>query len=290
MKKINLDEKYWLLGQGTIYPDTIETGGTKNSNKIKTHHNRAPIIMKLINEGKVIEPLNQLYKDEVRKIGKLLGLPDKLINRQPFPGPGLAVRILCSSGNEKIDIKAEENINKKIEAYGYWAKLLPVKAVGVQGDNRTYRNAVLISGPLNYSIIEEVSTIITNSFNFVNRVVFLVAPSKIKSIKLCKSYLSNKRVKKLQNADFIAMDEIEKAGIANDIWQFPVVLLPVVLNGKGEGIVLRPVSSKEAMTAKFYPLPEKTLKKIAAKIMKINGVGAIMLDVTHKPPATIEWE
>jgi len=290
MKKINLDENDWLLGQGTIYPDTIETGGTKNSNKIKTHHNRAPIIMKLINEGKVIEPLNQLYKDEVRKIGKLLGLPDKLIDRQPFPGPGLAVRILCSNGNEKIDVKAEENINKKIEGMGYRAKLLPVKAVGVQGDNRTYRNAVLISGELDYAKIEEVSTLITNSFNFVNRVVFLVEPNKIKSIKLCKSYLSNKRVKKLQEADFIAMNEIENAGIINDIWQFPVVLLPVDFNGKGEGIVLRPVSSKEAMTAKFYPLPEKILKKIAANIMKIKGVGAIMLDVTHKPPATIEWE
>ncbi|HLC93155.1 MAG TPA: glutamine-hydrolyzing GMP synthase [archaeon] len=289
LKNLGFNEKEWLLGQGTIYPDTIETGGTKNAHKIKTHHNRAPIIMKMIEEGRVIEPLSQLYKDEVRQIGKLLGLPEKLVNRQPFPGPGLAIRILCSDGKE-ADSSQEKKIEAKAEEFGYAAKVLPVKAVGVQGDNRTYRNAVLLEGAADFEKLEEASTTITNSFNSVNRVLLLVKPAKISMVKLEKAYLTKERIELLQEADAIAMGEIEKAGLTDEIWQFPVVLIPVDFGGKGEGIVLRPVSSREAMTAKFYPLEKRVLEAMAEKIMRLKGIGAVMLDITHKPPATIEWE
>lgn len=108
--KLNPDE--WLLGQGTIYPDTIETGGTKNADKIKTHHNRVEAIQKLIEEGKVIEPLQDLYKDEVREIGEMLGLPHEMVWRHPFPGPGLGVRILCSDKSEQISEKLQEAENR----------------------------------------------------------------------------------------------------------------------------------------------------------------------------------
>ncbi len=290
LKALGFDESEWLLGQGTIYPDTIETGGTRNSNKIKTHHNRAPVIMKMIGQGMVIEPLNQLYKDEVREIGKLLGLPQKLVDRHPFPGPGLAIRILCSGGAEKADSELGGKINEKIKGSGYTAKALPVKAVGVQGDNRTYRNAVLLEGKCDYSALEQVSTLITNSFNSVNRVLFLANPKSAGKITLLKAYLTKGRISKLQQADEIAMRISDSAGLHNEIWQFPVVLLPVDFGGRGEGIVLRPVSSREAMTAKFYELPEKVLLDMAQKIMQVKGIGAVMLDVTHKPPATIEWE
>lgn len=101
-ERLKLNPEDWLLGQGTIYPDTIESGGTKNADKIKTHHNRVEAIQKLIEEGKVIEPLQDLYKDEVRAIGEMLGLPHKMVWRHPFPGPGLGVRILCSEKSEKI--------------------------------------------------------------------------------------------------------------------------------------------------------------------------------------------
>ncbi|VVC00676.1 GMP synthase [glutamine-hydrolyzing] subunit B [uncultured archaeon] len=290
MEKLGFGGDGWLLGQGTIYPDTIETGATRNSNRIKTHHNRAPIVQKMIEEGKVIEPLNQLYKDEVRELGRLLALPEKLVNRHPFPGPGLAIRVLCSNGRETTVPGLQEAISKKIIGSGYSAILLPVKAVGVQGDNRTYRNAVLLQGPVDYAKIEEISTLITNSFNAVNRVVLLVSKEKAGQIKLEEAYLDKGRIGKLREADAIAMDETEKAGLMEEIWQFPVVLLPIDFGGKGEGIVLRPVSSREAMTAKFYPVPENALRGMAEKIMKVKGAGAVMLDVTHKPPATIEWE
>ena len=88
-----------LLGQGTIYPDTIETGGTKRADTIKTHHNRVPIIEEMIAAGKVVEPLADLYKVEVRELGEMLGIPHDMIWRHPFPGPGLGVRLLCSDGS-----------------------------------------------------------------------------------------------------------------------------------------------------------------------------------------------
>ena len=93
----NLDDS-WLLAQGTLYPDIIESGGTKNSHTIKTHHNRVAGIQELIAKGLIIEPIRDLYKDEVRAIGKKLGLPDQLVMRHPFPGPGLSINVLCNDG------------------------------------------------------------------------------------------------------------------------------------------------------------------------------------------------
>jgi len=90
----------WVLAQGTLYPDTIESGGTKNADVIKTHHNRVDLIMDMIREGRVIEPVKDLYKAEVREIGELLGLPKELVHRHPFPGPGLGIRALCQ--NEEV--------------------------------------------------------------------------------------------------------------------------------------------------------------------------------------------
>ncbi|MFA7682474.1 MAG: glutamine-hydrolyzing GMP synthase, partial [Candidatus Peribacteraceae bacterium] len=95
-------QEIWMLGQGTIYPDTIETGGTKHADHIKTHHNRVAAVQDMIEKGLVIEPLKDLYKDEVRRLGEELGLPHDLVWRHPFPGPGLGVRILCSEGSDVI--------------------------------------------------------------------------------------------------------------------------------------------------------------------------------------------
>jgi GMP synthase (glutamine-hydrolysing) len=133
----------------TLCVDTIETGGTKHSAKIKTHHNRVDAITKLLAEGRVVEPLRELYKDEVRALGKQLGLPAELVMRHPFPGPGLAVRILCA---ERADYPAESGkIAKEIAEFlsaggvsGVSCAVLPVKSVGVQGDARSYRHAVAL--------------------------------------------------------------------------------------------------------------------------------------------------
>lgn len=291
IKKIATDESQWLLGQGTIYPDTIETGRTKHSTKIKTHHNRVESIQQLIKHGRIIEPLDQLYKDEVRELGRRLGLEKELINRHPFPGPGLAIRCLCSNRvKEEISAEAEKKAKEIAIEFGFNAVVLPVKAVGVQGDSRTYSSAVALTGPLEWEKIENCSTRITNEIREFNRVVFLVEPQQIESIKLKKAFLTKKRITLLQEADVIVMEEIAKAGLMGEIWQFPVVLLPLDVNGIGEAVVLRPVSSREAMTARFYPMENEVLEGIAKKIGGLKGIGAVLYDVTHKPPATIEWE
>ncbi|MFH1225585.1 MAG: glutamine-hydrolyzing GMP synthase [Candidatus Diapherotrites archaeon] len=312
IKKMNLDPKVWLLGQGTIYPDTIETGGTQHSATIKTHHNRVESVKQMMEEGRVIEPLSQLYKDEVRELGAKLGLPEALVWRHPFPGPGLAIRVLCSAGGsgkkESAEgaaalAAAEQNAKQIAQEFGFSAFALPVKAVGVQGDARTYRHVVALSGTPDWKKLEECSTRITNEVHAFNRVVFLVSPAGIGSdaIKAKRALLTKPRVKILQEADAIVMRGVEKHELMEKIWQFPVVLLPLAINGGagkaanggkggGEAIVLRPVESKEAMTARFYPMDAELLNKLAREILGVKGIGAVFYDVTHKPPATIEWE
>jgi GMP synthase (glutamine-hydrolysing) len=155
--RMDLNPEEWLLGQGTIYPDTIESGGTKHASKIKTHHNRVERIEKMIEEGKIIEPIAELYKDEVRILGKELGLPDELISRHPFPGPGLGVRILCAEKEDVLEnFEERENfLEKKYSPLlntpllegdmgGVTAKILPIRSVGVQGDSRSYRHPVVL--------------------------------------------------------------------------------------------------------------------------------------------------
>lgn len=306
IKKMNLDPKEWLLGQGTIYPDTIETGGTQHSATIKTHHNRVESVKQLMEEGRVIEPLSQLYKDEVRELGAKLGIPDALVWRHPFPGPGLAIRVLCNGGGsgKKESTEeaaalayAEEKARGIAQEFGFSAFMLPVKAVGVQGDARTYKHALALSGLPDWKKLEECSTRITNEVHAFNRVVFLVSPEGIggDAIKAKRALLTKPRVKVLQEADDMVMRAVEKNNLAKAIWQFPVVLLPLNIAGAGKGaggeaIVLRPVESKEAMTARFYPMEPELLHKLAKEILGVKGIGAVFYDVTHKPPATIEWE
>ena len=292
MKRIGLNEDEWLLAQGTIYPDTIETARTKHASKIKTHHNRVPVILELIEQGKVLEPVDELYKDEVRELGRLLNLPDDLIWRHPFPGPGLAIRCLCA---EKEDYppdleKVEARANEIAAWYNLSAKVLPVKSVGVQGDSRTYRNPVALSGEADWEILEEVSTKLTNKVKEINRVVYALNVEEVKTVDVVPNSLTKPRLDLLREVDAIVHEAVEKKGLMKEIWQFPVILLPLDINQSGkESIVLRPIHSTEAMTARFAPLPEEVLDEIKEKIKPLK-VGALFFDITHKPPGTICWE
>ncbi len=294
--EMGLDSDEWILGQGTIYPDTIETGGTKHADKIKTHHNRVPEIQKMIEEGRVIEPISQLYKDEVREVGEKLGLPKEMVWRHPFPGPGLAVRCLCSSEDVYSDTvfssEFETQIDKVISFGSYNTKVLPIKSVGVQGDVRSYKHPVVfVGGEKDFDKLSLASTTITNGFPDINRGLYLLSADKIESVSLLKCYLTPNRISVLQEADKIVMDFIKEKGIDKAIWQFPTVLIPVSVNDvPGETIVLRPVESEEAMTANFYKMDWNLLNELVEKLRKVPGVSAVMYDITNKPPATIEWE
>ncbi|OVE75099.1 hypothetical protein BVX95_00205 [archaeon D22] len=289
LAKLGLDPEKWVLGQGTIYPDTIESGGTKNSKTIKTHHNRVEIIEKLISEGKVIEPIKELYKDEVREVGKLLGLPDELIDRHPFPGPGLGVRCLCAKENFDASKDATKKSNEIAKENGLSAFVLPIKSVGVQGDARTYNHPVALFGGNGWDNYEKASIDITNNVEEVNRGVRLLSDTNLKNAKVVDSYLTRDRLDKLRIVDDIVSEFLKENNLYDKIWQFPVVLVPLSFEG-GESIVLRPINSVDAMSASFSRIDEELLKSLTEKIMAVEGVDAVFYDVTNKPPGTIEWE
>jgi GMP synthase (glutamine-hydrolysing) len=180
------------LVQGTIYPDRIESGFRKFSDKIKTHHNVAGLPLR-IQFRKIVEPLSDLYKDEVREIGEMLGLPKEIVLRQPFPGPGLAVRIIGEITKEKIEIikKTDTIVREEIQEKGldhnlwqYFPVLTDTKATGVKGDARAYGYVVAIRAvesreamtasfaKIPYDVLERISTRITNEIPEVTRVVY----------------------------------------------------------------------------------------------------------------------
>jgi GMP synthase (glutamine-hydrolysing) len=193
-----------LLVQGTLYSDVIESGGTDNAEVIKSHHNVGglPADMRM----ELVEPLRLLFKDEVRRVGEELGLPERMVWRQPFPGPGLAIRIIGEVTSERLEA--------------------------------------------------------------------------------------------LRDADAILQDEIRRAGLYRELWQ-SFCVLPAVRSVGVQGdsrtygypIVLRAVTSEDAMTADWARLPYDLIETISSRIVnEIPTVNRVVLDVTSKPPATIEWE
>jgi len=294
MHELGIDDRRWLLGQGTIYPDTIESGGARGlAAVIKTHHNRCPEILEMIRKGRVIEPLAEFYKDDVRELGKALGLEPKLTNRWPFPGPGLAIRCLCSRTTAKAS-KINDALRKCVAALNYQGVLLPIKSVGVQGDARTYRKVVALrdnGDEIDYEKLQKLSTELCNVHTATNRVVVLIS-GRVRSLEratIKQASLTRPRVELLREADHIVRSNMEAYGLVESVWQFPVVLVPISFHG-GESIILRPVNSTDGMTASFARLPKDVLRRIAEEINELSGVDAVFLDVTSKPPATIEWE
>jgi len=292
LERLGLDQEHWILGQGTLYPDTIESGGTEHAARIKTHHNRIDLIDELIAQGKVIEPLAELYKDEVRELGTRLGLPDPLVWRHPFPGPGLAVRCLCSEGRYREEdlAGAEARASEIARAAGLHLRLLPIRSVGVQGDYRTYAHPVVVWGDSDWSALEDVSTRITNSIRDINRVTYLLAPGELPELHLKRAFLTRPRLDLLREADALAMDALERTGLMQEVSQMPTVLVPMTTDGHQETVVLRPICTPDFMTARFMQHPQDLLDPLAEEILALDGVDAVLYDVTHKPPGTVEWE
>ena len=204
-REISADEPIDFLVQGTLYPDVVESGGGAGTSNIKSHHNVGGLPDDL--QFELVEPLRTLFKDEVRKVGLELGLPEVIVWRQPFPGPGLGIRIIGEVTRERLDL--------------------------------------------------------------------------------------------LRQADAIARFEMTAAGLDRDVWQCPVVLLADVrsVGVQGDGrtyghpVVLRPVSSEDAMTADWSRVPYDVLARISTRITnEVREINRVVLDVTSKPPGTIEWE
>lgn len=296
MKNFDLDPQKWMMAQGTIYPDTIESGGTKNADKIKTHHNRVKEVLDLMEKGLVLEPLSDLYKDEVRSLGEELGIPHELVWRHPFPGPGLGVRLLCSDGKLAQDMVKFNDVcesnGESLEAYlkknNIQGFLLPIKSVGVQGDGRTYAQPFLITTNLTWKECEHFSTDIANRFKAINRVVYQIGSVSNSAPTLISQYATRENFDTLRKFDNICTEFLRQNNLYEQIWQMPVVQVPLTLNNK-PCIVMRPVNSTEAMTANFAEIDQTMLQELWRKF-ESNGAGSLWYDITHKPPGTIEWE
>ncbi|MFA6107103.1 MAG: glutamine-hydrolyzing GMP synthase [Patescibacteria group bacterium] len=302
--KMNLDDGEWLLGQGTIYPDTITSGGTKNADKIKTHHNRVDRVKKMVKAGLVIEPLVDFYKDEVRKLGALLAVPDDQLKRHPFPGPGLAIRCLCArqglSDNDVKELNEKAGQLLSLIAPDMNCRVLAIKSVGVQGDQRTYAHPLVVwtkelpSGREDWDRLDEMAATVTNKIRGLNRVMLLLNPEKPKSNEFHYPtkdlYLTPERIEILREMDNIVHNILREEKIYDDIWECPVVLIPVLDKAGRESIVIRPLNSRDVMTLRFYRMEKRVLEKITKAILDTNKVSYVFYDLTNKPPATLEWE
>lgn len=282
-----------LLGQGTIYPDTIETGGTRRADTIKTHHNRVPIIEEMIEAGRVVEPLADLYKVEVRELGERMGIDHDALWRHPFPGPGLGVRALCSDGTQENE--SFEDIAPQVTAlaasFGLEALLLPIRSVGVKADLRAYEHPVLLSGDATWEKVIAAVSRITADVPGINRCVLNLTDQHPSRATAVAGTMTRDRLDRLREADAIVMDALHRHGLYDEIWQCPTVLLPLSLGDvDGETIVVRPIRSQRAMTATPVQLPDALIEEIRTEILAIEGITGLALDVTSKPPGTIEWE
>jgi GMP synthase (glutamine-hydrolysing) len=236
-----------------------------------------PGIQKLMGEGRIVEPLASFYKDEVRAIGRELRLPAALLERHPFPGPGLAIRCLCCSESD-VPRKAPEG----------W--MLPVRSVGVQGDSRTYRATLAIDG---FPETADEAARLVNSSEGINRVVVaieLFEKARMAEMRSIPSGLTPGRLARLRRADAVVRRLSHESGFDREVWQFPVVLIPFGTADRPDSIVLRPIYSMDGMTANAVPMPKDLLQEMTRQLGEIDGVAGVFYDVTNKPPATIEWE
>ena len=275
--ELNLDPEKWMLGQGTLYPDIIESGGTRNSKVIKSHHNRVSGVQEFIARGLVVEPLKDLYKDEVRILGEKLSLPKDIVYRHPFPGPGLSINVLCT----------ERKIEKKYKTR------LPIDSVGVQGDLRTYTQPVVIELERDWTALENKSTEITNQIHDANRVVTYIPKDQYPGFPSWQShtaYCTKTRLDLLREADFIITEKLTQHKWMNKIFQLLTILLPVSIKGNCDSVVIRPVCSRDVMTAKFAKIDWPIVDEIATELYKITEIDSVFYDITHKPPGTFGWE
>lgn len=305
-----IDLTQTFIAQGTLRPDLIESGNrdvSQSAQKIKTHHNDVPLIREQRERGLILEPNRDWHKDEVRQVGRLLGLPEELIIRQPFPGPGLGVRVLCCNAPYLTENAAPLNraLQEKAAQNGYQGVLLPVKSVGVQGDGRTYSHLAVLAAPadqIRWTTLSELARDIPNHLHGINRVALVLnadrLPETVQSIT--PTTLTPEAIAFLREKDDIVTRAFQEAGLLPAISQLLTVLVPVDARDlensgqSGYSLAIRAVVTSDYMTArpasleKEIPLP--FLQALAQELARDSRVHWVMYDITSKPPATVEWE
>lgn len=301
-----LDFDTTFLAQGTLRPDLIESGNPDVSgyaHKIKTHHNDVDIVRRARERGMVIETNWDWHKDEVRRVARMLGLPEEVAARQPFPGPGLGVRILCGDAGVTADpAKAAalaEYMRTAQAKSPYAATLTPVRSVGVQGDNRSYRSLAVLSGvndlaAADWHALRDLARDIPNALDFVNRLGVLLNRETVGGdLTGTRLRIEHDTADLLREIDDIVTGEIMTQG--SQIAQCFAVLLPAGVDDK-PSIAIRAVVTGDFMTARpalpGEDFPIEALSRITARITARFGdkVDMLLYDATGKPPATVEWE
>jgi GMP synthase (glutamine-hydrolysing) len=271
-EELGLDLDNFMLAMGTLHTDLIESGSKhagQGNDTIKSHHNDTEAVRKLRDAGRVIEPWRYLQKDDVRKVAKELGLPDELVNRQPFPGPGLAIRIIC-------DTKPEFNsqfLDTLVQLTDFdtdtiRTSLLPIKTVGVQGDHRTYGHLVGLSGDMNWPELVKKAREIPGQVHGVNRVVYIFGnyPGPA-TYEVSPTRLTHGTIEELRQVDSIVNHILKDYGLDTSISQVPVVSFPVNFGEEGK----RSIGIRTILTPNFKTgdiaipgihLPEKALLEI----------------------------
>ncbi|HVV66516.1 MAG TPA: glutamine-hydrolyzing GMP synthase [Candidatus Saccharimonadales bacterium] len=297
---LKLNPKETVLAQGTLRPDLIESASHLASAKaavIKTHHNDTQLVRDLRESGHVIEPLHELHKDEVRQLGEQLGLPHELVWRQPFPGPGLGIRLLCARKpyiTEDFDRISKEL--KKFEDDDIAAHLLPVRTVGVQGDGRTYSYLVGLSGTADWPRLFEKAREIPKALHDVNRVVYIFGDKLTGPIKeITPTLPTPDAIGQLREADRVVNDILMQYDLIGSLSQVPVISFPVNFGQKGKrSIGIRTFITNDFMTGvPALPgegIPQKALNEMVAEVQAIKGIARVVYDLTSKPPGTTEWE
>ncbi len=301
---MHLDLEKTFIAQGTLRPDLIESGSVEVSqiaHKIKTHHNDVPLIQAQRDKGLIIEPNRDWHKDEVREIGRMLGLPEAVVQRQPFPGPGLGIRILCTEApylTPEFD-GLNADIHRMAQTLGLQGNVLPVKSVGVQGDYRSYSFLAALSGDYSedWQGLKSLATAIPNQFHAINRVALVLnrdkpLPSVIRDVT--PTTLTPDSLGLLRQVDYLVTETFEKAGILSGISQLLAVLVPVGAAPGRHSIAIRAVVTSDYMTARPARLedeiPWAVIQSFADEIVCRFPIDWVMYDMTSKPPATVEWE
>lgn len=301
LNEIGLDLNKTFIAQGTLRPDLIESGNpivSSSAHMIKTHHNDVDIIRKARGKGLIVETNSDWHKDEVRSIAKQLGIIDEIANRQPFPGPGLSLRIICSKKDEKITKENQKLFNRKFIKLTnkYYGKPVAIKTVGVQGDFRSYRNLAVISAKnneiSNWEEIHRLARLIPSEINFINRVAFILNKKDlIENIIVRENYINSENIELLRELDFIIRDNLKYSRID----QVLSILLPIGVKKK-YSIVIRTFITNDFMTGRPAIIGKEIKPNIISKIVDEiekkfkNNIEFVLYDVTGKPPATTEWE
>lgn len=301
LRKIPVPINEIFLVQGSLRPDLIESASDKISSQasvIKTHHNDTTLVHKLRNSGRVIEPLADYHKDEVRQIGENLNLPREIVWRHPFPGPGLAIRVLCA---EKPFITPDyDSINTQLKSFNssdHQVSLLPIRSVGVQGDGRTYSYVAAISGKKDWSTLFALAKEIPQKIHQINRVVYLFGDVVSQPITtITPTLLSEQTVDQVRQADRIVYELLQKHNLLDQVAQVPVISFPVAFDKpRQRSIAIRTIITNDFMTGipaePGKHLPEEVVTMMVEEILsQVEGISRVAYDLTAKPPATTEWE